>query len=299
MGNSQSKKRIGPKTSPTFLYALWRSIILWNHTPLVDYVEGEWEAVQTVFKKAPGLLFVSVVVFVGFGTLVGYHYKSHRIGPIEGAYQEQKNTIAGLTQQLKEDKKDSEQKINQLTLERDHAKSDLGTWMLLGQSQITNTPLTQRCDMLLAQLEGLNSITNNDRPDFSILINGKSITNQETVILDSSRKLQITAKNISPVTAERTTIDLVIPYFASTNLTHDGWYDQAPPALPTVDGEMQLEQSTHIRIVAQDLVAGGGNGYLPHVLTISTNLSSGSSLCFIMVYATKSKLKRCDFALKY
>ena len=212
-----------------------------------------------------------------------------------------KNTISGLEKQIGENKQDSEQKIVQLRHERDEAKSALASWMLLGQSQMTNTPLTQRLDILLAQFEEISgSITNNERPEFVVNINGKVITNQETVALDPSRKLRIVAINNGAITAERIVLEFVISRFSITNIVHDGWEEQGPLVTDLGDGRVwEDNDSAHLRVLSLAPLAGSGNGFIAPPLIISTNLPGGSLSCMIFVYSEKSKLQKYYFKLRF
>lgn len=207
------------------------------------------------------------------------------------SYQLQFSTLSG-------DIREKEGQISGLIQERDKAqlesqndKNALAAWIMLAKSENTNTPLTERLDLLAQGVEeNTKSLTNvfgasiSLTPKFDVSINGEKIPNgslpYSVINLKNSRSILISIANSGDVAVDKLTTTFGAN-LDRTNLTASGW-DLYPPGT----GLLGLQSSW--KIIAQD-VLGSGDSFNENSLLISTNYNSPAFLAKLAVTSPNSK----------
>ncbi len=173
-------------------------------------------------------------------------------------------------------------KILQLTQERDkaqlEAKTDrdsLAAWMILANSQNTNTPLTVRMDLISQQLTTLASHTNIDSEvvNLDLFVNESPVLpapRRTQVFLGQSRTIQCRVGNTGTLPAKDMTLDVYIP-LDLTNLIFTGWQPNALSRDSITHRE--IIGLNHLRVKAADLI-GNGISFTTPPISISTNVAS-------------------------
>ena len=204
------------------------------------------------------------------------------------SYVIQSNSISVLTlnQRLRE-KEDENQK---LTTERDKAqveteiaKNAVASWMAVAQSCNTNTPLTERLDILTSWVaKNTDSLTNmlgvsaDNGNTFTLMINGRDIpnislgkdvdfANMPTISLSKERGVFIQVHNKKDFEIDRLTVDISAP-LASTNLNIGGTWEG-----PVFQGADNLGDWNMWSIIDKSPLGGLGT-FNTTTFNISTNL---------------------------
>jgi hypothetical protein len=194
------------------------------------------------------------------------------------SYQLQFATLTGKIQER-------DTRISELIQERDKAqiesqndKNALASWIILAKSSNTNTPLTERLDILTGWVEAnTKSLTNAlssigpSMPEFELYVNGILITNDNVISLKESRQLQLKVFNKTQATAEQLSVGFLAPFALATSNVIASTWELSPGATGFENGHMTDKVAVNCWIWTANKSLGGFSGYNVNTIEISTN----------------------------
>jgi hypothetical protein len=188
------------------------------------------------------------------------------------------------------------QERDQARLLEQSAKSSLGQWILLANSGNTNTPLTERLDILASRISDIPKALNDavtefieEKPRFEVSVNGAILTSHGFVQTDKARALNIVARNIGRTSADRMGIDF-FGIIESTNVI---------PSLGWATGVRRFVEQTNIIVWSSicEYPIPPGSSLTAPLISISTNFTKRSIDARIDVYSSTSGKMAIPFRL--
>lgn len=347
--NTESGKKTEPisvkKGKWQKLELAWDSVFeFFSLTKFGNHLKGE---ILDIKNKAP-ILFASMLLVICFLAWKGCEKDSHisrletenkelkktsdeniktlnmAIGNLSSVIQSNSTSVQTLSRQLQEKEAENQRLIaerDKAQEEAEIAKNAVAGWMAVAQSCNTNTPLTERLDILTKWVakntesltnvfdETLNksnllSVFESDRPTFKLIINGsKMVTNGSIISIKENRKLFLSVQNMSSVTAEQLTVGLYCTScLTPTNLICGNSWTELPHLTQNMTNGDVMDatgKGHYWHWKATDSLGGGGGGYDIDALEISTNMTCPVVDVRFDVFANRSKIQTFDVTLKF
>lgn len=212
---------------------------IWEAVGLSKLGDHLWLEIPHAITKSPFLLCALLIWIIVLFTKG--HYRNEDVSRLESDkifLQQSLSTNLQTTENYRLELQKSFGKVTEkdielsrLIMERDKqqleaqgAKNALAQWMILAQSGNTNTPLTERMDLLTKSLteneQAFSKAVSDlmaEEPSFTVSVNGSELVPNTAVLLPKTREIFIQAKNIGGDTAERLSIHFGSP-LSRTNL---------------------------------------------------------------------------------